>query len=346
MIGGLLEVAVASNVGIRVDHERIPVRPEVRAVCDHVGIDPYTAISEGTLIATVVPGRADAFVDALGGEGIDAAVIGEILALDEGRKVVIEGREEPLTHPGLDPFWGAFGAWAADAAARSWRRSLSRSVRSGADGPDLRGRRDARRARGRGRARARRRRPRTGGTPAGRHLGECGGVGGRVGRDGRGCTAVWAPISWAGSFARSSRSVVSRQRSSTTRTRPPARCSWCSRPASVRWWPTAERMPAWCPPTSHPLSRPARCWCPATSCCRKGPGRRGDRRSVGHARSGSAVEAASWPLVEAVGPEGFDELAAGATVVLANEREAEVADLGGPGRRRTRCSASAIGPRA
>jgi ribokinase len=36
-----------------------------------------------------------------------------------------------------------------------------------------------------------------------------------------------------------------------------------------------------------------------------------------------AVEAATWPLAEAVGPQGFDELAAGASVVLANEREAE-----------------------
>jgi sugar/nucleoside kinase (ribokinase family) len=35
------------------------------------------------------------------------------------------------------------------------------------------------------------------------------------------------------------------------------------------------------------------------------------------------VDAASWPLVEGVGPAGFDELAEGATVVLANEREAE-----------------------
>jgi sugar/nucleoside kinase (ribokinase family) len=34
------------------------------------------------------------------------------------------------------------------------------------------------------------------------------------------------------------------------------------------------------------------------------------------------VEAASWPLVEAVGRDGFDELATGATVVFANEREA------------------------
>jgi hydrogenase expression/formation protein HypE len=116
VMGGLLEVAVASNLGIRVDHERIPVRPEVRAVCDHIAIDPYTAISEGTLIATVVPERAEAFVDTLDGEGIEAAVIGEILALDEGRTVVTGRREEPLTHPGLDPFWGAFAAWAADAA--------------------------------------------------------------------------------------------------------------------------------------------------------------------------------------------------------------------------------------
>ncbi|HET9672349.1 MAG TPA: AIR synthase family protein, partial [Actinomycetota bacterium] len=47
VLGGLLEVAAASGVGIRVDRDRIPVRPEVRAVCDHVGIDPYVSISEG-----------------------------------------------------------------------------------------------------------------------------------------------------------------------------------------------------------------------------------------------------------------------------------------------------------
>jgi len=117
VLGGLLEVAIASGNGMRVDRDRIPVRPEVRAVCDHIGIDPYTAISEGTLIATVVPGRAGAYVEALAGEGIEAAVIGEIRSLEEGRTLLTEGREEPLTHPGLDPFWGAFGAWAADAAA-------------------------------------------------------------------------------------------------------------------------------------------------------------------------------------------------------------------------------------
>ena len=116
VLGGLLEVAIASGNGIRVDRDRIPVRPEVRAVCEHVGIDPYTSISEGSLIATVVAGRADAFVEALRGAGIEAAVVGEIRPAADGHRVVVGGREEPLTHPGLDPFWGAFGAWAAEAA--------------------------------------------------------------------------------------------------------------------------------------------------------------------------------------------------------------------------------------
>jgi sugar/nucleoside kinase (ribokinase family) len=43
-----------------------------------------------------------------------------------------------------------------------------------------------------------------------------------------------------------------------------------------------------------------------------------------------AVEAATWPLVEAIGRDGFHELAAGASVVLANEREARALTAEGP----------------
>jgi hydrogenase expression/formation protein HypE len=117
VVGGLLEVATASEVGMRVQRDAIPVRPEVRAVCDHVGIDPYVSISEGTLIATVVPHRAEAFVAALADQDIEAAIVGEVTEASAGRVLVASGRERPLMHPGLDPFWGAFGVWAAEAAA-------------------------------------------------------------------------------------------------------------------------------------------------------------------------------------------------------------------------------------
>lgn len=116
VLGGLTEVAAASGAGMRIELSAIPVRPEVRAICDHAGMDPYVAISEGTLIATVRPHRAEAFVAALADAGIDAADVGEITDPSAGRVLVDDGAERPLEHPGLDPFWGAFGRWAEEAA--------------------------------------------------------------------------------------------------------------------------------------------------------------------------------------------------------------------------------------
>jgi hydrogenase maturation factor len=116
VFGGLTEVAAASGVGMRIRLDTIPVRPEVRAICEATGMDPYTAISEGTLIATVVPHRAAAFVGALGDAGIQASVVGEVTDDPAGCVLETDEGDRPLEHPGLDPFWGAFGAWAAEAA--------------------------------------------------------------------------------------------------------------------------------------------------------------------------------------------------------------------------------------
>ena len=116
VFGGLTEVAAASAVGMRIDLEAIPVRPEVLAVCEHLGMDPYTSISEGTLIATVVPNRAEAFLAALADAAIDAADVGEVVDPWRGIVLLTPEGERPLEHPGLDPFWGAFGGWAKEAA--------------------------------------------------------------------------------------------------------------------------------------------------------------------------------------------------------------------------------------
>ncbi len=116
VFGGLTEVAAASKVGMRIERSRIPVRPEVLAVCEHTRMDPYTSISEGTLICTVGPSRANAFVEALAEEGIDGAIVGEVTDAAQGTVLVTDGGEEPLEHPGLDPFWESFGRWAGEAA--------------------------------------------------------------------------------------------------------------------------------------------------------------------------------------------------------------------------------------
>lgn len=100
--GGLHELARNAGARIAVDRETIPVADGVLATCEAFDIDPWQAISEGTLLITVEPAGADAVVDALQEEGIPAATVGEVEA---GAGVTFDG--EPVEAPERDPFWGA-----------------------------------------------------------------------------------------------------------------------------------------------------------------------------------------------------------------------------------------------
>jgi hydrogenase expression/formation protein HypE len=117
VLGGLTEIADAGGVDLVVDRDAIPLPAAVRAVCDHVGIDPFASISEGTLIATVRPQHVDGLLAALRDAGVPAADVGEVVPAGEGRVITVGGSPEPLEHPGQDPFWEAFGRWAAEAEA-------------------------------------------------------------------------------------------------------------------------------------------------------------------------------------------------------------------------------------
>ena len=107
--GGLYEVARASGIGMGIDKERIPVLEEVSRICELFRMDPYSAISEGTLILTCRPEKTAELIDRLGSKGITAAAIGKTLPQEAGITLVSEGREHPLEHPRVDPFWEAFG---------------------------------------------------------------------------------------------------------------------------------------------------------------------------------------------------------------------------------------------
>jgi hydrogenase maturation factor len=104
--GGLYEMAQAGEFGIRVVKQAIPVLPGVKEICELFEIDPYKSISEGTLIAMCRPGKVEAVLAALRKKRIPAAVVGEVTR--KGMILVDEGRETPLAHPIVDPFWQAF----------------------------------------------------------------------------------------------------------------------------------------------------------------------------------------------------------------------------------------------
>jgi len=107
--GGLFEVARASGVGMTIDKEKIIVQDPVRKVCDLFGIDPYSSISEGTLILTCRPHKAREVIRRLADKGIPVSMVGEIVDARQGMRIFEKGSSRELVHPVVDPFWGAFG---------------------------------------------------------------------------------------------------------------------------------------------------------------------------------------------------------------------------------------------
>lgn len=83
----LNEIAEASNCGILIDEEQIPIHPEVQGVCDILGFDPLYLANEGKCVAFVPADKADAVLAAMQADkyGKNARVIGEVTAEAAGQ---------------------------------------------------------------------------------------------------------------------------------------------------------------------------------------------------------------------------------------------------------------------
>ena len=86
------EIARASHVSLRLYEERIPVRDEVLAVTEFLGLDPLYIANEGKVVAFVPPECADALVAAMREHplGRHATVVGEALPRDPDAAVTLE----------------------------------------------------------------------------------------------------------------------------------------------------------------------------------------------------------------------------------------------------------------
>lgn len=101
VLAGVWELADASQCGVRLDADAVPIAQETRAICEALRIDPLALISSGAmLIAVPDPGALQA---ALAEAGIGSTVIG---ALAPGDRVVRRGgRWVELIPPDRDELW-------------------------------------------------------------------------------------------------------------------------------------------------------------------------------------------------------------------------------------------------
>ena len=76
----LNEFIEGGSLGIELEEELIPVRPQVKAACDMLGLEPLYCANEGKLLAIVAPEDTQPTLEAMRRipEGRDAALIGRV----------------------------------------------------------------------------------------------------------------------------------------------------------------------------------------------------------------------------------------------------------------------------
>ncbi|MDJ0857751.1 MAG: hydrogenase expression/formation protein HypE [Dinoroseobacter sp.] len=86
LASALNEIAVAAGCGIEISEDRLPLREEVKGMCEILGLDPLYLANEGTLVLFVPEDEAEAALQAMQStpEGRHACVVGRAVASHSG----------------------------------------------------------------------------------------------------------------------------------------------------------------------------------------------------------------------------------------------------------------------
>ena len=96
LVTGLREVAVASDLGVAVEQDSIPVLPECQEICQALDLDPLGLLASGAMLITLSAGDVPGLVSALAAQGIEGWEIGQMLAQEEGMVMIGFDGEVPL----------------------------------------------------------------------------------------------------------------------------------------------------------------------------------------------------------------------------------------------------------
>ncbi|MBL8497646.1 hydrogenase expression/formation protein HypE [Nitrosomonas sp. JL21] len=77
----LNEIAQQSSIGMMIHEDRLPIRQEVNAACEFLGLDPLYIANEGKLVAICAAGDAENLLNVMRAHplGRNAAIIGEVI---------------------------------------------------------------------------------------------------------------------------------------------------------------------------------------------------------------------------------------------------------------------------
>ncbi len=102
----LSEFTEKSEVGILVQEDKVPIRKDVVAACEMLGLDPFEVGNEGKMLFGVVPEKAEEVLAFLKqtSEGKDAQIIGEVTDAFKGVAMqTVVGGKRIIARPVGDP---------------------------------------------------------------------------------------------------------------------------------------------------------------------------------------------------------------------------------------------------
>jgi len=102
VLGALWEMAHASNVGIVVYEDKVPIKEETLSIAKYFGIDPLKLISSGCMLIACKDGEG--LVEKLESNGIKATIIGKVTEDKKCLLVTPDGTHE-IEQPGPDELY-------------------------------------------------------------------------------------------------------------------------------------------------------------------------------------------------------------------------------------------------
>jgi hydrogenase expression/formation protein HypE len=89
--GALNQWAEKSDVSIELEEDLIPIKKQVNAICEMLGLDPFMIASEGRALMSVNPKNAEEILEKIRSTDIgrDAAIIGDVKAVNR-KKVLLK----------------------------------------------------------------------------------------------------------------------------------------------------------------------------------------------------------------------------------------------------------------
>jgi hydrogenase maturation factor len=93
---GIFEMATASDLGVEVHYDKIPISEETLKLCESYNVDPLGTFASGSLLIAVSPSVSEEVISRLSAVGITAARIGVMMPREAGMRLIKNGENLPL----------------------------------------------------------------------------------------------------------------------------------------------------------------------------------------------------------------------------------------------------------